>query len=61
MLVEAPRELRSRPCVILHVPHGERAVVQISLEVMFRGRSPFLTMVCSSFQDVAADIHARYP
>ena len=48
-------ELNRSTFVILHVPHGERAVVQTPFGVMFRGRSPFLTTICIAFQDVNAD------
>ena len=50
------RELNYSPYVILPVPHGERAIVHASLKFMFRGRSPFLTNVCETFQDIPADI-----
>ena len=42
-------------CVILHVPHGERAVGHTSFRTMFRGRSPFLSRGYISFQDGTAN------
>ncbi len=56
MPVVQHRELNHSQYVILPVPHGERAIVRTSLEFMFRGRSPFLTKICSTSQDITANI-----
>ena len=53
------RELQQIPFVNFHVPHGERAVAHLSLKALLQGRSPFLTKVCQTFQDVTTAIGAK--